>query len=160
MGAAAERARREGDRFGGVPHQGSARRDRCPHPPQAGSGKHRRSRGPQEPQRLSRARRRGRRHSRRCGLEGSRLVQGNRRWLMAQRHDQVARRTDAPLLHRPRQSDHEGRVELVDGRRDLLRHGHPARGPNPRRGIHAEAAGRATPTFRNAPTSSPAAASA
>ena len=66
MGAAAQRARREGDRCGRVPHQGSARRDRRPHPPQAGSGQHHRSGGSQEPERLSRARRRARRHSRRC----------------------------------------------------------------------------------------------
>ena len=110
-------------------------------------------------ERLPRARRRARRHSRRRGLGRSRLVQGHHRRLVAQRHHEVARRADAPLLHRPRQPDHEGRVELGDGRRDLLRHGHAAGGPDPgRRPTRRSRPARATPRPRSAPRSSPAAA--
>ena len=78
-------------------------------------------------------------HAGRC-LTDPDWFKADRRGLLAQWHDQVARRADAPLLHRPRQSDHQGRVELVDGRRDLLRHGYPARGPDPRGRLHAQAA--------------------
>ncbi len=153
MGAAAQRARREGHRRGHVSDQGAARRDRRPHSARAGSGQHRGG-GPQEPERLSRARRRARRDSRRPRLARPRLVQDDRRRLVAERHDEVARRADAPLLHRPRQPDHEGRVELGDGRRDLLRHGHAARGPHPRDRVHAEGGRRAQRrTSSGAPTS-------
>ena len=95
--------------------------------------------GSQEPERVPRARRRPCRDSRRPRLARSRLVQDHRRRLVAQRHGEVARRADAPLLHRSRQSDHEGRVQLGDGRRDLLRHGHAAGRPRARVGLHAEA---------------------
>ncbi len=83
----------------------------------------------------------------------------DRRRLMAQRDDEMARRPDAALLHRPGQSDYQRRVQLGDGRRDLLRHGHPAGGADPRGGIHAHSQpARATPTSSAGRTSSLAAA--
>ena len=109
MGAAAQRARREGGRRRGLPDQGAARPDGRPDPAQAGRGHDYRPGRSPEPERLPRPRRRPRGDSRRGRLERSRLVQGRRRRLVAERHDQVARRADAPLLHRPRQPDHEGR---------------------------------------------------
>ena len=102
-GAKATGARRVSD-------QGPARRDRRPHPPRAGGGQHHE---PADRKNLNDFLARG------GGLvvihagvglaaipTGSRAIVGGS-W--RERHDEVARRPDAPLLHRPRQSDHEGR---------------------------------------------------
>ncbi len=52
------------------------------------------------------------------------------------------------------QPDHPGRLQLGDGRRDLLRHGHPAGGAGPgRRRTRRSPPGRATRPCRSAPTS-------
>ena len=117
--------------------------------------------GPQEPRGVPRARRRAGDDSRRLGLARSRLVPDDRRRLVAQRHDEVARRADAPLLHRSRRPDHQGRVQLVDGRRDLLRHGPDAgRRACWRRRIRRRPRAAGTPARSGARRSSPAAASA
>jgi uncharacterized protein len=69
-------------------------------------------------------------------------------------------RADAPVLHRPREPDHPGHLQLGDGRRDLLRHGHAARRAGARGRLHAEARRRAQHRASSgARWSSPAAAS-
>ena len=143
MGAAAERARRAGDGRRCVPDQGPARRDR-----RARSCTRRRPATSPTPDRgnlddfLARGGGLVVIHAGTVSRDPD-WFKDDRRRLVAQRHHEVARGPDAPLFHRPRQSDHEGRVQLVDGRRDLLRHGHPAGGAGPRGGVHAEGRGRA-----------------
>ena len=123
------------------------------HPAQAGGGQHRAKR---DRKNLNEYLARGGGlvgHPRRPRLARSRLVQDDRRRLVAQRHGEVARRADAALLHRSRQPDHQGRVQLGNGRRDLLRPRHAARGAHPGVGLHAEARrARATRTSSAAPT--------
>ena len=138
MGAAAERTRRTGDRRRGVPDEGAARPDRRPRAARTGGRQHPGPGRAPEPRRVPGAGRRRGGDSRRRGVARPRLVQGHRRRIVARGHDPLARRADAPLLHRSRERDHEGRVELVDGRRDLLRHGHGAGGAGAGGGVYAE----------------------
>ena len=135
-------ARRARHRRRHLPDAGAARRDRRPHPAQAGGGQHRAGRAGGT-ERVPRPRRRRRRHPRRDRVARSRLVQDDRRRRLAQRHGALARRADAPLLHRSREPDHQGRLELGDGRRDLLGSRDDARRAHPGLGLHAEGRRRA-----------------
>ena len=95
MGAAAQRARRQGNRLGRLPHQGAARGDGRAHPPQTGGGQH--TIRPIARTWMSFLARGGGLVVIHAGdrLARSGLVQGHRRRLVAERHDQVARRPDA-----------------------------------------------------------------
>ena len=150
VGAAPEQPRRPGHRRRRLPDEGAARRHRRADPARAGSRQHHRPGAARQPRGVPGARRRARRDSRRGGLARSGLVQGPRRRLVATGRHEVAGRADASLLHRPSQPHHPGRVQLGDGRRDLLRHGPRAAGAGAGGRLYAEAGRRAQRAVRAA----------